>query len=74
MPITTREVTTYICDRCGWKTENRHARARSCASSVFTYDYAEAGDKVSSWICGYCLADYREFMRGNALQALEKEP
>lgn len=77
MPITTHQVTTYICDRCGYKTEDKNSVGLSNLTLTAQHDYltngTHSGHQVKSWLCGLCRSDFMDYMRGHEVAALDPD-
>lgn len=78
MPITTRTVTVYTCDRCGFQSENAFERAGSCGTLKPEYQQGNKNGGTSEsiksqYLCGYCINAFRRFMHGDPTPGIEKE-
>jgi hypothetical protein len=69
MPITKKTVTTYICDRCGSRSEDPYAFMGNAtvrvSAGVKSHNGDIGGGNSEHWLCGTCLTDFLAFMNGS---------
>lgn len=72
MGVVKKTTTIYVCDRCGFQSENPYAREGNATMLVSagykSYNGDIGGGEASYWLCGTCLTDWQKFMKEKGVE------